>query len=289
MPGSLNPSDVHVNKPLRRIMEEFSIHEISAVDRPAQVHAKMTILKRAPDLNETSVLKENTVDEETKKRLEDLEKSLASTQEALKKAEAERDEAAAKAKMTDDEKKFVEDKSEEEAKKFIAMTPEARQALMTAQKANDEVFKSLDGTEIRKSEVGAGVFAILKAQDERIRKSEEDVAKARAEAELSTLQKRASEELSALPGDVAAKAMLLREVAKMPEEVRKTAETILKAAQETAGLSLQSNGASDVTKVGGELDTLVKARAAKDNISFEKAMDLVLQEQPHLYNKSIGL
>lgn len=31
----------------RRIMEVFRINELSAVDRPAQAHAKMTIMKRA--------------------------------------------------------------------------------------------------------------------------------------------------------------------------------------------------------------------------------------------------
>ena len=30
----------------RRIMREFSIEELSAVDKPAQAHARMTIMKR---------------------------------------------------------------------------------------------------------------------------------------------------------------------------------------------------------------------------------------------------
>ncbi len=37
----------------RRIMREFSIEELSAVDRPAQKHARMTIMKRAdPEEND---------------------------------------------------------------------------------------------------------------------------------------------------------------------------------------------------------------------------------------------
>lgn len=34
---------------IRRVMEKFRIGEISGVDRPAQAHARMTIMKRAPD------------------------------------------------------------------------------------------------------------------------------------------------------------------------------------------------------------------------------------------------
>ena len=37
----------------RRIMQEFSIDELSAVDKPAQAHARMTIMKRAdPEEND---------------------------------------------------------------------------------------------------------------------------------------------------------------------------------------------------------------------------------------------
>ena len=40
-----------------KIMEEFSIREISAVDKPAQEHALATIMKRAPQANEVSPAK----------------------------------------------------------------------------------------------------------------------------------------------------------------------------------------------------------------------------------------
>jgi len=56
----------------RKIMREFKLNEISAVDRPAQVHAKMTIMKRAdepqepdqePDMNLTKIASFDTFDD----------------------------------------------------------------------------------------------------------------------------------------------------------------------------------------------------------------------------------
>lgn len=214
-------------KPLirRRIMREFAIKELSAVDRPAQGHALAVLMKRADDdsLDKDfsadqvgSGLLNNAGDEPMndveKKQLEDLQKSVAKLTEghdALKAENAKLTEgqkalkaentvlsdklakAEAKAAMSDDEKEY-EDKLEDEEKKasFRAMSVDERKRVMQkAADSNPVIYKSeRTGEEFRKND------------DPRIvkyaKQADEDAAVAKAERvkrEDAELAKRAEE------------------------------------------------------------------------------------------------
>jgi hypothetical protein len=204
-------------RPKRRIMREFNIEELSAVDRPAQEHAKMTIMKRDDETSQDIDKGDTEMTADEKKQVADLQKSVADLTKQL--------EAATKA--SDDSKTAVElqeqltaatTKAEEAAAELEKTKAEAAEAAaeaatlkalsemdapqreyfdtldkggkdkfmeMTEDERKKSVKKSLDGDEtvevagrvVRKSVVGEDQFAIFKAQQEQIDKQAEDFAK----------------------------------------------------------------------------------------------------------------
>jgi len=165
--------------------------------------------------------------------------------------------------------------------KVAELTKKLEAAEAIAKRADEEVLK-VGETEIRKSAVGAEMFAFAKAQNEAL-------AKARDEAELSTLAKRASIEFGALPGTDIAKAKILKAAAGMPEDVAKALTDALSAGNAAMKLGFEKAGMSRGAPVGSaqdEIDTLAKARAAKDGISFAKAATIIMDENPELYKRA---
>jgi hypothetical protein len=79
-------------------------------------------------------------------------------------------------------------------------------------------------TEVRKSAVGEASFAFMKAQ-------QAEIQKARDEADMERLQKRAETEIGHLPGEAIAKAKVLKAINAMGEEDRKVLDTMLKAGE----------------------------------------------------------
>lgn len=149
---------------------------------------------------------------------------------------------------------------------------------------NDEVLK-VGETEVRKSAVGDATFAMFKAQ-------QADLQKAKDETEMVTLQKRAETELGQLPGETVAKAKVLKAIAKMSDEDKAVLDTMLKAGQAAIAKGFAKfgvvNGGVNGDNPEAKLETLAKARATKDGISYAKAYTAVLDtdEGKQLYADS---
>lgn len=201
--------------------------------------------------------------------------------EKFEKALADLEIAKAEASMSDEEKAFVSKMDAKEKADFAALSPEEKKKKMEGVKKNDEVV-ILDGTEIRKSE-NASYFAIAK----RLVAEQERVAKAEEAAELSRLEKRASDEFSALPGTDAEKAVVLKRLGEMPKEVAATFEAIMKAAQSANADAFQTRG----IKKGGssDVETVIEEKATaimkRDNCSKVAAISKAWEENPDLYSQ----
>lgn len=145
-------------------------------------------------------------------------------------------------KATAAEKQHMVGMTSDQADAFMAKSPADRQSCMAKSaeeaktkadalakaKASDETL-TVDGVTIAKSD-NPGMFAILKSQQAELAKNAEEIRKANERTEMVTLEKRATDEFGNLPGTPAEKAALLKHLKSAPEEVVKTAESILKAA-----------------------------------------------------------
>lgn len=149
---------------------------------------------------------------------------------------------------------------------------------------NDEVLK-VGETEVRKSAVGEATFAMFKAQ-------QADLQKARDETDMAILTKRAGDELGQLPGEAIAKAKVLKAINGMSAEDKAVLDTMLKAGQAAIAKGFQKfgvvSGGANADNPTAKLDTLAKAKAEKDSISFAKAYTAVLdtEEGKRLYAES---
>jgi hypothetical protein len=247
-----------------KIMRSFKMTEISAVDRPAQVHARMSIMKRDdgnPAVTDGDIqMTEAEMIEITKKSKADMASLQAQLDDAMKEV------ADLKAQMGKRDETIVElTKANDIAK-------------------SDEVIKVGD-TEIRKSAVGDSTFAMFKAQNA-------EIAKANDARELVELTKRAETELSALPGEAVAKAAVLKAVAKMAEAERTALDAMLKGGQAALASLMKSKGRDGVSGEGAtadeKIEALAKSYAKEKGVTIAKATDAIMQtdEGRALYNDS---
>jgi hypothetical protein len=220
----------------------------------------------------------------------DLEKAQAEI-EALKKAQAESADKLAKAeayaKLSDAAKAHVAKLSKADAEAFMAKPDDEKEAeckkAADLAKAADETL-TVGGATIRKSEVGAGAFAVMKAQQAAIEAQAAEIAKAKDEAETAKFEKIAAEQYQHLPGTDVEKAKVLKSLAALPEDVRKTQENILKAAEATAKLAFESRGATygspDVAKAAANFTKRVDEIAARDKCAKTVALSKARTEYP---------
>lgn len=216
-----------------------------------------------------------------KANTEDLEKKVA---ELTKRAE----EAETLAKMSDEEKKYMGSLDKEAAAKFMAADEKARAGMMKKSADADEVFKSVHGTEIRKSDVGAAIFEIMKAQDEELKKSRDEIAKERDARVTAELTKSAEDDYGNLPGETVAKVSVLKAMSAMGEEERKALSEMLKAGNDalSGAFTVQGTGAGDKESIAkaAKLESLTKAYVEKNpGTSHAVAMTAVLSANPELY------
>lgn len=275
----------------RRIMKEFSITEISGVDRPAQAHARTVIMKR------DDKAQENEMTPEEKAKME----ALAAEKEAASKKAAEAEAAAKKltddlavakalAEMTDAQKVYYNKQDAAGKETFLKMSADKRtETLAAIEKAakedNPVVYTATDGTAYRKSD-DPRLVSMAQKQDADRKEREAAVAK----AEGLEFTKRAETELNYLPGDVQkVKVPLLRAISKMDDESRKGAEALLAAANKslsgvmtTIGFGADPRmaaGGAGITKrdANAELDKMAQDHAKATGLSYAKAYDAVAQ------------
>jgi hypothetical protein len=135
----------------------------------------------------------------------------------------------------------------------------------------DESFTDVDGGVVFKSAVGSAAFNVMKGQHERMVKMQETI-------DLERLTKRAETEMKHLPGELVAKARVLKAVERMPEAERTTLDAILKAADAAAapGFKPAAVAGEESTDPADKLEKMAKQRAADNKISYNQAYTEVL-------------
>lgn len=215
---------------------------------------------------------------------EDLKKALDRVLEFATKAEADKADAEAIAKMSAEEREHMERLDEKARKEFMAMTPEDRKKTVSkATEADEVVYKAADGTEFRKSD-DPRMVAMAKRADEA-----EKIAKAERDArEMSDLRKRAADEYGHLPGDVDAKANVLKAMNGIDEEARKSLDAMLKAGEKLAKAGFGMMGSldgstADSSSPEAQIDKRAKEIQKAESVTFAKAYEKALEENPELY------
>jgi len=288
-----------------------AIRAIGRASDPAA--AKAHIISRAKALGATDTLPEGWVSKSGKDRegevmnsaikkalglpetASDDETAAAITKAAadLKQATADLAKAKAVADMADDEKDYCKEMSDTEKESFMSMTPADRKAKMKKAMADDEVL-TVGGATIRKSAVGEGVFAVMKAQQERLDGQAEEIKKAREESETAAFAKRATDEFPHVAGTVDERVAMLRHVAKADEGVRKAFDAVFTAAErlaKSAFARVGHDGGIEPAETSAEAQLNKKAeeiRKAKPELSFAKAYAEACRANPDLYAKADG-
>lgn len=256
--------DKETGRKIKGKVVSLVLDEISAVDRPAQEHARMVIMKRAGDgpgePTKESDMTFKSLDEaiaHIKKQDEEVATSkaaLEAAQKAKDDAEKERDDMKAK------------------ADKALAEAAEARKAVDVAKA--DETIKVGD-QEIRKSAVGESVFAAMKAQEARNAETEKRLATERAE-------KRAEgPDFSRLPGTAAEKGAALMAIDGIADEAARNAVVkMLKSGNAAMATEFRivGKGGTAIVETDAEkrLEQMAKDAHAKDaSKSFEQHYDEV--------------
>lgn len=210
-------------------------------------------------------------------KVADLEKQLADALSKLADAEIV-------AKLSDSERKHLASLDEAAAAKFKGASADERQASMKKAAEADEMFKSHTGVEIRKSDVGAGIYTILKAQDEQIAKANVELNKAREQTLTVELTKVAEDEYGKLPGDTVAKVAVLKAVNGFDEATKATLTQMLKAGNAALNGAFTEVGArGDKVEKAAELESLTKAYADTHKVHPAVAQIAVLNSRPDLY------
>lgn len=143
---------------------------------------------------------------------------------------------------------------------------------------------------------------ILKNADPAIRKMVEDanakaaeaeaIAKAERDARLNREFLAKAESLPFVPGEDKAKADVLKSAAALlPDEQYQELEKMLSSMNEMLSksefLKTAGNGVASEDSATGRLEALAKSRANEKGVSYEKALDEVLSENPDLYAESM--
>jgi len=205
---------------------------------------------------------------EAQKAADEAKKALETQKAEMDALKAENELLKAKGKMTPAEQAACDAMAaDDEKKKFIEMSPEDRQKRMAEIAKGDESI-TVDGQTVSKSKVGPEMFAVIKSQQARIQKGEEEVRKEREERQTVELTKRAETELENLPGEVAKKVDVLKTFASMPEEARATLETMLKAGNAAMKAAFQRVG-----QCGGDPEKMKSADSFLKHVSEIKKRD----------------
>jgi hypothetical protein len=294
---------------------EADLHNaVRAIGRAKdEAAAKKHIITRARSMGLTSALPEtwgvsksegdHAVDKEILKSLglaetasqDDVIKALiAKAKKAEDDMEAEKakaKKAAAVADLDPDEKEYHDGLSDDGQDGFLAKPKDERKRLAKAARDGDEIA-TISGREVRKSKVGADVFAIMKAQADQIAAGALAIQKANEAVAMAGFTKRAGEELDATTGTLEQRANMLKAIEAIADEgVRKSTLATLHAANALAKTAFAKVGKKgpmddDEDDAEGEMGKVAKAlRAADPKLTKEAAFAKAMTENPALYEK----
>ncbi|QIG67859.1 hypothetical protein EVB53_057 [Rhizobium phage RHph_Y60] len=267
---------------------------LSSDDRQGKIAesvAQFIVAMQSPDIDgntddieklfTTVIAKEhNDMSEELKKANEALAAQVAELTKKL-------DEAATLAKFSDAEKAYIAKADKDAAEKFKAASEDERKKTLEKAASEDAIFKSVDGVEIRKSDVGPVMFEILKGQDARLAATQAELTKAREATRTVELTKAAEADYGNLPGTSAEKVAVLKAMDKMGDAERGTLTAMLKAAQAGLAGAFVEHGTAAATvdlAKAAKVETLAKAyQEQHPGTSIEVAKTAVLNSHPDLY------
>lgn len=221
-------------------------------------------------------------------KLDEVTTALESTLAEKKAAE---DALKIEKQMTADEKDYCQGMSADEKSAFMAKPPEERKKEMNKRAEGDETV-TVEGQTIKKSAVGEAQFAIIKAQAERIAKSEKAIADEIEKREVAEFTKRADEAYKHVPGSVEERANVLRHISKLEnEELRKSLDAILESAEKLAKAGFAKLGAKGGKPEDQNLEKQAREFMSKvDNIrrdfpkmTRQEALSKARRDNPELF------
>lgn len=270
----------------KRILTDFRLDKISAVDNPCQEGARVAIIKRKEDNMDTVTKKEH--EDAIAKLNGDHKKALDALTAQVAKLQADADAANALAKMSDEDKEYMAgEKDEDKKKSFLAATPEVRKDLINKRKAADETV-IVSGVTIRKSAVGEATFNIMKAQQKQIEDNAEAIRKANEETLNAVIAKRVQDEFSHVAGKPVDTVKVLKFVGSAPKDVQDALTVILTSAEQLAKRGFERKGHGDgqlEIKKGQQpfldaVNNIMTTQKVSKSVALAKAAEL----HPDLYN-----
>jgi hypothetical protein len=179
---------------------------------------------------------------------------------------------------------------------FLAKSAEDQQTELSKSAGDDPVvYTTLDGIDIRKS-ADPTLLALAKSSDN----DKRELAKAKASTEDVTLEKRATDELGNIGGEMVGKKALLKALDSIADTTTRDAATaVLKAANAAAkglgkvagssggGAVSEAVASGELTESEAKLEEMAKAHAKEHNVTFESAYATVIQtsEGAELYKR----
>ncbi len=227
---------------------------------------------------------DNTMTDEEKKTLADLEKSVLDQT-------ARADKAEQLSKLNDSEKEHLTTLEGDKADEFLAKSAKERKTeIENLAKADAVIYTDLDGLEYRKSD-DSRLLAMAKRADTE-RKARIEMEKKNEEAVLA----KSAESLSHLPGESEDHVALMKGISLLGDEDKEKALKCLNAADEAMSKSFKTLGTSNAPADSSDSDEALEALAKKlrendtnltEAQAFVKAMET--PEGQALYGKTNGL
>ena len=277
------------DKKKRSMLKDVKLNEVSSVGRGANQGALVSLLKmdtetQTEEREETPQTEENM---DLEKKLEELEASNTELADKLAKSDW-------LASLNDLQKAHYAKLEGEDKEAFEKASAEDRQQIVTdaiaKAEAEDEILE-INGSEVRKSVLGAEAFELLKTAQEEKDKLAKEIEDEKAKVVQKQLEDDAEKEFAHLPGTPVAKAKVL-EFARSDDEVMK----VLKAADAHAKTLTEEVGTNSAAEVNTEglnseeqLNELAKAYAEENKISTASAyLEVIKTDQgKKLYFESL--
>ena len=190
--------------------------------------------------------------------------------------------------LNDIEKSFYATLDEDNQALFLEKSGSERQEEITASTASDPViYKSLDGSEFRKSDNPQLIISAKRADA-----LEKRLNSALEKTENQEFSKRAENELCHLPGTLEEKIATLKAIEAIPNEnLRKKSLDMIKANNSNMSKAFENHGITkaEITNANSQLDNLAKKYAEDNGVTFAKAYSSVVNtlEGQKLYEQTV--
>ncbi len=266
------------------------LDEVSLVDAGCNPGAHVLLLKRL-GASANSPAGAAPAGQSGNNRSEENEMNDAET----KALQAQLAKALSLSSMSDADKAFMKSLPEAKRDEFVALAEDKRADFIKANTPDPSANETIvvDGVTFRKSEVGAGVFALLKSTNARIAALTTLVETTVSSMSDATFAKKAEEQYPYLPGTPAEKGALLKSIHAMPKAEQDRMLAVFKTANDAVQLTtvtlgdhgLDTQGNPDAGTAAGEVEGLVQKSMKDHNTTYDVAYTAVITARPDLYER----